>query len=55
MYKFNDLAGKKFGRLTVLEQVGRTSDRRIKWKCMCECGNECYVVGRNLSTAREER
>ena len=44
-----DLTGKVFGRLTVLE----SSDRRYKdgtklWKCRCECGNIKHLLGREL-------
>ena len=30
-------AGQKFGRWTVLEY----SSKHRRWKCICECGNEC--------------
>lgn len=33
--RFNDLTGKKFGRLTVIKYLGAS-----KWLCICECGNE---------------
>jgi hypothetical protein len=33
----NDLTGKKFGRLTVLDFFGRNG-RTILWQCQCECG-----------------
>ena len=32
-----DLTGQKFGRLTVLEDVGR-KNRGVIWRCLCECG-----------------
>ena len=34
-----DLTGKKFGRLTVLEYYGNDKYRRAKWVCKCDCGN----------------
>lgn len=38
----NDLSGKKFGHLTVIEDSGkRTKNREILWKCKCDCGNFC--------------
>lgn len=42
-----DLAGKKFGRLTVIcrHDLWHGSAR---WKCLCECGNTSYVVGGQL-------
>jgi len=33
-----DLAGKRFGKLTALEYV----PEKQKWKCICECGNITY-------------
>lgn len=45
---FEDLTGRKFGRLTVLEFHGKDKERRIQWKCMCECGNEIVTTGKRL-------
>jgi hypothetical protein len=42
-----DLIGQKFGRLTVLEDVGR-SHRCVIWKCLCECGNIVNVTSSHL-------
>lgn len=36
-----DITGKKFGRLTAIEPVGKDNRRNILWKCRCDCGNEC--------------
>lgn len=38
MNKFIDLTNKKFGRLTVFS-MAESKDRRIRWKCRCDCGN----------------
>lgn len=45
---FNDLTGKRFGRLTV---VCRTENKggRTNWHCNCDCGNEKDVLGINLT------
>lgn len=45
---FIDLAGQKFGRLTVVEQQGKSKDGRILWLCICDCGNEKVVSGHDL-------
>lgn len=37
--KVNNLAGRKFGRLTVLDWAGTTDDGHAKWRCSCVCGN----------------
>lgn len=44
MPKFEDLAGRKFGRLTALEYLGKS-----KWHCKCDCGNECDILAYNLT------
>ena len=44
-----DLSGKNFGRLIVLEQCGRNSDKRILWLCSCICGNSVVISGKLLS------
>jgi len=44
--KFIELTGKKIGQLSVIDYVhrkGRGNENRWVWKCMCECGNICYV------------
>lgn len=46
--KFIDLTGKKFGYLTVIEKAGRKNGKKIHWRCVCDCGNECVVSGSNL-------
>jgi hypothetical protein len=37
MIKYN-LIGKKFGKLTVIENLPSVNESRM-WKCLCECGN----------------
>jgi len=41
-----ELKGKKFGRLTVLDQAPRTY--QTMWYCKCECGNITTVNGQYL-------
>lgn len=40
----------KFGRLLVLGQAVRTNPKRIRWSCLCDCGNELSVNAGNLSS-----
>lgn len=35
----DNLSGKKFGKLTVLERVPGNVNGHVKWKCQCECGS----------------
>ena len=37
--QYKNVIGQKFGRLTALEDVGRTPTKQTIWKCICECGN----------------
>lgn len=54
MYKYNDLTGKAFGRLTVIEEAGRAKDRKILWRCKCSCGNEKVVSGGGLTSGKTQ-
>jgi len=41
--KVNDLSGKRFGKLVVLEQTERpkgVKNRETYWLCQCDCGNK---------------
>lgn len=48
--KLNDLTGKSFGKLTVIEEAGRNNLKKVLWKCKCSCGNEVFVVSGSLVT-----
>src|SRR2546430_7720052 len=48
-----DLAGRQFGKLTVLSFEGQRSKGHAQvWKVRCECGNERIVPNRNLAEGR---
>ena len=49
--KLIDLTGKKFGRLTVVEQHDRKG-KHIRWTCKCDCGNIVHVMGQHLRSGR---
>ena len=46
--EMNSISGMKFGRLTAIKVVGKTTDNRPAWLCQCECGNEAIVSEHNL-------
>ena len=56
MSKYEDLTGRKFGRLTVLRRApsrryGKKNKRaQVFWLCQCECGNEIEVRANGLKT-----
>ena len=41
-FRWKDLTGQRFGRLTVPENA-YTKNKKNFWKCRCDCGNVCYV------------
>lgn len=49
-----DLTGRVFGRLTVLEDIGRDIQRNVIWKCQCECGNMVAVSAPSLPSGRTQ-
>ena len=55
MKSFEDLSGKKFGKLTVvrLDHIEKRNNGKrnyyfYHWLCQCECGNECIIIGNYL-------
>lgn len=56
MGAFRDLTGQRFGKLVVVECVGRRSfpggSQYIAWKCKCDCGNEAIVSTSSLKNER---
>lgn len=44
---FEDLSGKRFGRLVVTNNH-YSNNRQRRWKCICDCGNEAIVVSSDL-------
>lgn len=49
-----NLTGKKFGRLTVVQEstpyIAPCGSRHARWLCRCECGNTTIVSAGNLRT-----
>lgn len=45
-----DISGQRFGRLIVLEKVKNEKEKahELKWRCLCDCGNEKIVIGCKL-------
>lgn len=55
--KIKDLTGKQFGKLTVVSFVDRIKsgkNLKIRWKCVCMCGNETIVRGDQLRTGNTQ-
>jgi hypothetical protein len=48
--KKKDLTGLKFGRLTVIKEVGRTKHGYVLWECECECGTKKDISSATLNS-----
>ena len=52
---FNDLTGRKFGFLRVVEYAGTDRHRRRQWRVQCEqCGHTVTVLAQNLLSGRSK-
>lgn len=45
-----NLIGQKFGRLTVISKSSEKTSNKIKWCCLCDCGNTVVVTGQDLKS-----
>lgn len=50
MTRVKDLTGMRFGRLVVVELIGKAANGKYQWKCKCDCGNYTIVKGNSLTT-----
>src|SRR3954470_12444476 len=50
-YMKKELAGKRFGKLVVIEEAARSPDNTIRWNCLCDCGGR--VTMRSASILRK--
>jgi hypothetical protein len=46
-WRFQNLSGQKFGRLTVTSFAGMRT-KRATWNCVCDCGNETTVWAKHI-------
>ena len=52
MPKKIDLTGKRFDRLEVLRDAGRSPDKSILWECRCDCGTVCLKRSGDLRSGK---
>lgn len=43
-----DITNLRFGKLLALDVVSRTRNGHIRWRCICDCGNEHCVLSTHL-------
>ena len=48
MPKINDILGKRFGRLLVIDTSPKRQNGKACWVCRCDCGNEKTISGSTL-------
>lgn len=46
------MIGKKFARLTVMNEAGKNKHGRKLWDCLCDCGKHSVVSGTRIRTGR---
>jgi len=44
----DNLMGKRFDRLLVIQESGRTKNKNVIWLCICDCGNLTKVAAGDL-------
>lgn len=49
-----EMKGLRFGKLTVIEPVGKNSHKSLMWRCVCDCGNERIIDGSGLRAGRNK-
>ncbi len=50
MPKFIDRTGQRFGKLVVVAEAGRDALKKVRWRCICDCGTETKVTAGGLVT-----
>lgn len=48
--KYNEIVGKRFGLLTVIERTNKKGGNAFLLKCKCDCGNETFVQRGHLTS-----
>jgi hypothetical protein len=51
--KAEDLTGRRFGMLTVLERV-QNRNKQVQWKCLCDCGEYTTASTRSLKAGLKQ-
>lgn len=49
-----DITGQKFGMLTAIEPTDQRKDKKIVWRCRCDCGREVFVTAKELRAGKTQ-
>lgn len=52
--RFQDLTGKRFGRLTVLNRAENGPQKQTRWNCVCDCETLVTVLSQSLRDGKTE-
>lgn len=52
-WRKKDLTGRRFGRLVVASESGRTKNQKITWNCLCDCGNKTIAIGADMLCGKQ--
>lgn len=52
--RLDDLTGKRFGRLVVLDRAQNSESGSTRWRCVCDCGNERIVLAMHLKNGHTQ-
>lgn len=50
---FKDLTDERFGRLKVVEFLGKNEHEKSMYLCACDCGNDCISLGETLRRGKD--
>lgn len=50
MSRFEDLSGRRFGRLVVASRGPNSASGCVRWSCRCDCGRDTIVWARSLKS-----
>jgi hypothetical protein len=51
---FHDLTGQKFNRLTAIKRVENSSNGKVQFECLCDCGKAVVVSSTNLKSGNSK-
>ncbi len=49
-----DLAGQRFGRLLAIEPTAERLDKKVVWRCVCDCGTERRTTSASLRSGNTQ-